>query len=100
MIEWNEQHLAIREAFRRFVETEIRPKRDELEHGDTPPYEVLRKMFATFGLRDMAEMRFQNDLEKAERKSDDGPKRVRRAPTPPPARWSRCSSFRSSSSAA
>ncbi len=67
MIEWSEQHLAIRDAFRRFVEAEVRPKRDDLEHGDLPPYDVLRKMFATFGLRDMAEARFASELEKAER---------------------------------
>lgn len=66
MIEWGEQHLAIQTAFRRFVEEEIIPKRDDLEHGDLPPYEVLRKMFATFGLREMAEMRFAKDLERAE----------------------------------
>ncbi len=72
MIEWSEQHLAIRDAFRRFVETEIKPKRDDLEHGDLPPYEILRKMFATFGLREMAEMRFAQDLEKAERRAKEG----------------------------
>jgi len=70
MIEWGEQHLAVRDAFRRFVDSEIRPLRDEIEHGDTPPYEVLRKLFATFGLRDMAEMRYQSDLERSERKRD------------------------------
>jgi acyl-CoA dehydrogenase len=79
MIEWSEQHLAIRDAFRRFVEAEIAPKREQLEHGDLPPYEVLRKMFATFGLRDMAEMRFRADLEKAERppaaRSEEGAER-------------------------
>jgi len=58
MIEWNEMHLAIRDQVRKFVETEIAPKREELEFGDTPPYEVLRKMFATFGMRDMALMEF------------------------------------------
>jgi alkylation response protein AidB-like acyl-CoA dehydrogenase len=68
MIEWSEQHLAIRDAFRRFVESEIKPKREELEHGDLPPYDILRKMFATFGLKDLAEMRFQEDLTKAERR--------------------------------
>lgn len=73
MIEWNEQHLAIRDAFRRFVESEIAPRREELEHGDTPPYEVLRKMFATFGLREMAEMRYQAELAKADAKPT-GPK--------------------------
>jgi alkylation response protein AidB-like acyl-CoA dehydrogenase len=82
MIEWSEQHLSIRDAFRRFVETEIRPLRDELEHGDTPPYEVLRKMFATFGLREMAEMRYQADLARAERKK--GADDEKREPKPSP----------------
>jgi alkylation response protein AidB-like acyl-CoA dehydrogenase len=64
MIEWNEMHLAIREQVRRFVETEIAPQRNELEFGETPPYEVLRKMFATFGMRDMALMQFQARIAK------------------------------------
>jgi hypothetical protein len=62
MIEWNEMHLAIRDAFRRFVEAEIKPHLEELEHGDTPPYEVLRKMVNTFGLADMARGRFAAHL--------------------------------------
>ena len=71
MIEWGEQHLAIRDAFRRFVDSEIKPRREELEHGDTPPYEVLRKMFAAFGLRDMSLMRYEADLAKADLKTGD-----------------------------
>ena len=35
MIEWSEQHQAIRDMFRRFVEAEISPRREEFEHGDT-----------------------------------------------------------------
>ena len=81
MIEWNEQHRAIRDAFRKFVETEIAPRREELEHGDTPPYDVLRKMFATFGLREMAEMRYQAELEKAPKTESDAEPRER-APNP------------------
>ena len=61
MIEWNEMHLQIRDAVRRFVETEIKPNIEALEHGDTPPYEILRKMVKTFGLGDMAKMRFAAD---------------------------------------
>jgi alkylation response protein AidB-like acyl-CoA dehydrogenase len=82
MIEWNEMHLAIREQVRKFVETEIAPKRNELEFGDTPPYEVLRKMFATFGMRDMALMQFQARIakEKARSASDGAPKRKRGGP--------------------
>jgi acyl-CoA dehydrogenase len=82
MIEWSEQHLAIRDAFRRFVETEIAPKREQLEHGDLPPYEVLRKMFATFGLRELAEMRYRADLEKAERPKPPGGESGEREPNP------------------
>jgi hypothetical protein len=58
MIEWSEQHLMIRDAMRRFVEAEIKPQLEELEHGDTPPYDVLRKMMRTFGLDEMARIRF------------------------------------------
>ncbi|MCC6553119.1 MAG: acyl-CoA dehydrogenase family protein [Polyangiaceae bacterium] len=62
MIEWNETHLAIRDAFRRFVEAEVKPNLEALEHGDTPPYAVLRKMVETFGIADMARMKFAADL--------------------------------------
>ena len=71
MIEWSEQHRAIRDAFRRFVEKEIVPRREELEHGDLPPYDVLRKMFETFGLRDMALARFAADLERTPKPESD-----------------------------
>ena len=36
MIEWSEQHQMIREVLRRFVEAEIVPNLEELEHGDMP----------------------------------------------------------------
>ncbi len=58
MIEWSEQHLMIRDAMRRFIEAEIKPHLEELEHGDTPPYDVLRKMMQAFGLDEMARLRF------------------------------------------
>ena len=54
MIEWSEQHLMIRDAVRKFVEAEIKPRLQELEHGDTPPYDVLRKMMRTFGMDQVA----------------------------------------------
>ena len=59
MIQWSEQHEMIRDAVRRFVEAEIVPNLEELEHGDTPPYEVLRKLISTFGMDEMARSRFQ-----------------------------------------
>src|SRR5207245_6678237 len=62
MIEWSEQHELIRQTFRRFVEAEIQPNLRELEHGDTPPYAVLRKMMATFGIDQMARARVERQI--------------------------------------
>ncbi len=53
----------IRDAMKDFIAKEIIPIRDDLEHGDTPPYEVLRKMYATFGIGDQAETTFWKRLE-------------------------------------
>ena len=54
MFEWSEEQLAIRDAVRRFVEEEVAPNVEDLEHGETPPYEVIRKLYTTFGLDVMA----------------------------------------------
>lgn len=54
MIEWSESQLMIRDAVRRFVESEIAPHVEELEHGDLPPYDILRKMYSAFGMDEMA----------------------------------------------
>ncbi len=62
MIEWSEQHQMIREAVQRFVQEEIVPIHEELEHGDTPPYEVLRKMYSSFGMDEMARTRFEKQI--------------------------------------
>jgi len=70
MIEWSEQHLQIRSMIRRFIEKEIKPNLDELEHGDTPPYDVLRKMIKTFGLDQMAKGRFASQIKKAKAKAE------------------------------
>ena len=58
MYEWSDEHRMIRDAVRDFVEKEVRPRREELEFGDTPPYEVIRKLFKTFGLDEMAKASF------------------------------------------
>jgi len=71
MIEWNEMHLQIRDMMRRFVEQEVKPNLEALEHGDLPPYEILRKMIKSFGIADMAKARFARDKDRAPR-SDDG----------------------------
>jgi alkylation response protein AidB-like acyl-CoA dehydrogenase len=64
MFQWSEEQLAIRDAVRRFVEEEIKPNVEELEHGDTPPYEVMRKLYKTFGLDSLARDGFKRQLER------------------------------------
>jgi hypothetical protein len=64
VIEWSEQHLMIRDAVRRFVEAEVVPRIEELEHGDLPPYDILRKLISTFGMDEMARARFRKQLER------------------------------------
>ena len=77
MHEWSESQLMIREAVRGFVENEIAPHVEELEHGDMPPYALLRKMFQTFGMDEMARASFAKKIE-AEKKGEERKKRDKR----------------------
>jgi len=70
----------VRDMVRRFIDAEIKPRLEDLEHGDLPPYDILRKMVATFGLGDMARARFQRDLERIDA-GDKGEKPTRRCAT-------------------
>src|SRR4051794_15885755 len=63
MFEWSEEQQMIRDAVRQFVQAEIKPRVEELEHGDLPPYDILRKLFATFGMDAMARERFKRQIE-------------------------------------
>ena len=54
----------VRTAVRQFVEKEIKPNLEELEHGTTPPYDVLRKLFRSFGLDAMAKARAVAQIER------------------------------------
>jgi alkylation response protein AidB-like acyl-CoA dehydrogenase len=54
MIEWSDVDIAVRDAVREFVDKEVRPHIDELESGDLEPYPIVRKLFATFGIDEMA----------------------------------------------
>lgn len=81
MYAWSEEHQAIINVVRSFIDKEIRPHLDDLEHGDLPPYDILRKMYDTFGLKEMAKENFAKQLERkksgqdapvARRNSDPG----------------------------
>ena len=80
MIEWSEMHLAMREQVRKFIEKEIAPMRHELEFGDTPPYDVLRKLVSTFGLKDLAKMRFDAQIAREKSGKVHDPSRKRSGP--------------------
>ncbi len=79
MYDWSEEHQAIIAVVRRFVDEEIRPHLDDLEHNGVPPYEILRKMYDVFGLRAMAQESFRRQLER-KLAGDDAPSDVRRDP--------------------
>ncbi len=64
MFEWSEEQQMVREAVRRFVEAEVKPHVEELEHGDLPPYDVIRKLYATFGMDTLARSTFKARIER------------------------------------
>ena len=59
MFQWSEQHRMVQSMIRRFVEAEVVPHVEALEHGDMLPYEVMRKLSSTFGLAEMQRGRFE-----------------------------------------
>ena len=80
MIEWSEQHKAVQQMVRRFVQEEIKPKLEELEHGDTPPYDVLRKMLKTFGMDELRKSRFAADIAREKQALASGQPAPKREP--------------------
>jgi alkylation response protein AidB-like acyl-CoA dehydrogenase len=80
MFEWSDEQRMIRDAVRAFVEAEVRPRREELEFGDTPPYDVIRKLYRTFGLDQMAREQFKRRIER-ERLAAEGDTTGSESPT-------------------
>src|SRR5215469_11499583 len=64
MFEWSEEHQMMRQAVRQFIEKEIVPDIDQYEHEGRPPYDALRKMFATFGIDAAARAGFERRMER------------------------------------
>jgi alkylation response protein AidB-like acyl-CoA dehydrogenase len=69
MFEWSDIDLAVRDAVREFVDKEIRPHVDALESGEMAPYPIIRKLFATFGIAEMA----RDSLDKRLARLREGP---------------------------
>src|SRR4051794_28884153 len=77
MFEWPEELQMVRDAVRQFVDNEIRPHREELEHGDLPPYDLLRKLYKTFGMDQMAADSFDKRLAAEENAAGTPPRSER-----------------------
>ncbi|MEV0945257.1 acyl-CoA dehydrogenase family protein [Rhodococcus sp. NPDC049939] len=71
MYQWSDTDLMFRDAVRGFIDKEIRPHVDALESGEMPPFDIIRKLFATFGLDEMASDALQKSLAR-ERGEDTG----------------------------
>ena len=78
MFEWSEEHQMIREAVKRFVDEEVRPHVEELEHGDLPPYDIIRKLLKTFGMDAMARDRFATQIAREKDLAERGEKQAER----------------------
>ncbi len=66
MIEWSESQQFVKDSIRKFIEQEIVPHIEELEHGGMPPYDLIRKMYKTFGIDEMSRQRFERSIEREE----------------------------------
>ena len=74
MIEWSDEDLMIRDAVRGWIDAEVRPSLDALESGELPPYDLLRSLYKTFGMDEMARSSFRSRIAK-EREGGAGEER-------------------------
>jgi len=63
MFEWTDQQKMIRGMFRKFFEAEVVPNLRALDEETMLPYPILRKMFKTFGIGEMALGQFKKSIE-------------------------------------
>jgi acyl-CoA dehydrogenase len=80
MIEWSEQHLMIQDMVRKFIAAEVVPHLEQIEHGDLPPYDIMRKLVNTFGLNEAARLRYESE----KRRALEAEAARARGETPPP----------------
>ena len=78
MFDWTDEHQMLRAAMRQFVDKEIVPDIDDFEYEGRPPYDVLRKMFATFGIDAAARSDVTRRLEAERAGGMDPPQRSER----------------------
>lgn len=59
MIEWSEEQRMARDTIRKWVEAEIAPHVDALDAGEMTPYGIIKNLYKTFGLDEMARNTFE-----------------------------------------
>ncbi|GAA2592432.1 acyl-CoA dehydrogenase family protein [Actinomadura fulvescens] len=64
MIEWSDEDVMIRDAVRGWIDAEVRPNLDALDAGDLPPYDLIRSLFKTFGMDELARSSFASRVRK------------------------------------
>ena len=62
MIEWSDEELMVRDAVRDWIDAEVRPHLDELDSGELAPYGLIRKLYATFGMDELARSSFRTRI--------------------------------------
>ncbi|MCF8590314.1 acyl-CoA dehydrogenase family protein [Gordonia liuliyuniae] len=62
MFEWSDEDVMVRDAIRGFIAKEVSPHIEELESGELPPYDIIRKMLATFGMDAMNAESLEKEL--------------------------------------
>ncbi|MFE2954719.1 acyl-CoA dehydrogenase family protein [Nocardia tengchongensis] len=68
MYQWSDEDLMFRDALRGFIDKEIKPNVEQLESGALPPFDIIRKLYAAFGLDELA----KEGLEKAFAREEAG----------------------------
>ncbi len=66
MYQWSDEDLMLRDAVRGFIAKEIEPHVEQLENGAQPPFDIIRKLYATFGLDELAREGLAKSLAKEE----------------------------------
>ncbi|WP_425544175.1 acyl-CoA dehydrogenase family protein [Actinocorallia libanotica] len=61
----------IRDAVRDWITKEVRPHLDELDSGELSPYGIIRNLYKTFGMADMAAAQFDKNI--AREKAGEAP---------------------------
>ncbi|MFC9896451.1 acyl-CoA dehydrogenase family protein [Nocardia sp. NPDC127579] len=66
MYQWSDTDLMFRDALRGFIDKEITPHVERLESGELPPFDIIRKLYATFGMDELARESLQKTIARDE----------------------------------